>query len=42
MKKINPTSILLVVAISSLLVIQGIYGYITKKLLVLLFMNLWI
>lgn len=31
MKKINPTSILLVVAISSLLVIQGIYGYITKK-----------
>lgn len=31
MKKINPTSILLVVAISSLLVIQGIYSYITKK-----------
>lgn len=31
MKKINPTSILLVVAISSLLVIQGIYGYITKE-----------
>ena len=31
MKKINPTSILLVVAISSLLVIQGIYGYITNE-----------
>lgn len=31
MKKINPTSILLVVVISSLLVIQGIYGYITKE-----------
>ena len=31
MKKINPTSILLVVAISSLIVIQGIYGYITKE-----------
>ena len=31
MKKTNPTSILLVVAISLLLVIQGIYGYITKE-----------
>lgn len=31
MKKKNPTSILLFVAISSLLVIQGIYSYITKK-----------
>ena len=31
MKKKNPTSILLFVAISSLLVIQGIYGYITNE-----------